>query len=115
MLSACSFRPLVLSAASAGESVLARLFLKAECVTTMARGSRGHDLSLIEGKCKCQQCLEKNGLLVSDATWNKLWQMEKALQATIYGGEAERKRILAEEEKNEESCSDIIVGFVLIS
>lgn len=28
-----------------GESVLAQLFLKAECVTTMARGSGGHDRS----------------------------------------------------------------------
>lgn len=36
-------------------------------------------LSLIEGKCKCQRCLKKKCLLASVATWNKLWQMEKAL------------------------------------
>ncbi len=40
---------------------------------------------------------EKKGLLVSNATQNKLWQMEKASQATIYAGKAKRDGV--EEEK----------------
>lgn len=74
MLSACSFLLLTLSLALHidGEISVGSVVPQGRIRDNDDRWVTAILLSLIEGKCKCQRCLKKKGLVVSHATWNKL-------------------------------------------